>query len=215
MSTHLAVFGGSGRTGQHLVRQALESGFQVTALARSPEKLTGPLAASPDGLALVKGSVTDPTAVAKTIQAADAVISLLGPTNNRPTFEVCRGTQVILDVMAARGLRRIVLTAGAGVSTAGDSPTAIDFAIGYILKAAARNVYRDMQSTVDIVRASGLDWTVIRAPMLTDQPASGNLRVGMLGDDIGMRLSRQDLAAFILKQVESTEYLHQSPVVSN
>lgn len=215
MISKIAVFGGTGRTGQHLIRQALESGFLVAALARSPEKLAAAQDSKPDGLVLVKGAVTDSAAVNLVLQGADAVISLLGPSDNRPTFEICRGMQVILDGMFTQGIRRILLTAGAGVSTPGDSPTAFDHLIGLMLKATARNVYQDMQLSVDLVRASGLDWTVVRAPMLTDQQGGGQIRVGMLGEGVGMRLARSDLAAFILKQVASSEYLCRSPVISN
>lgn len=207
----LAIFGGTGRTGQHLVSQALEQGHQVTVLARSPAKLTAKHA----NLIVVEGNVKDQTAVEKTISGADAVLSVMGPANNKPLLEISRGTANIIAAMKKLGCRRLIVTAGAGVGDPKDRPKLINRIITMALKLTAKHVLDDMQKVVDMVRGSDLDWTVVRLPMLTDAPKSEKIAVGYIGKGVGSRIARRDIADFILKQVEDTAYLRASPAISN
>ena len=207
---HLAIFGGTGRTGQHLVQQALDQGHQVTALARTPSRLPQ----TSDHLTVVQGDVTDPSAVQRAVAGADAVISVLGPTKNEPTFEISRGTQNILSAMQQSGVKRLIIAAGAGVRDPQDKPGLFDKAIGLLLKLVSRYVYEDMLRTVELVRSSDRDWTVVRVPMLTDSEKTGQVKVGYLGG-VGTRIDRADMADFILQQVHSDRYLCASPVISS
>ena len=78
----------------------------------------------------------------------------------------------------------------------------------------AGNVARDMGAAVARVQASGVDWTVIRAPRLTDKPG-GTLRVGYVGHGVGMELSRTDFAREILEAAIKGQHIRQMPAVSN
>lgn len=207
----LAIFGATGRTGQHLVRQALERGHEVVAFARSPQKL------EPDGdrLTVVQGDVQDAAKVAEAVAGADAVVSVLGPTENKPAFAVTKGTQNILDAMRQHGVQRLVLSAGAGVGDPNDAPKLINRVINALLKLVSRWVYEDMKRVVDTVRQSDVDWTVVRVPMLTDDPAGGTVTAAYVGRGMGMRLSREDMASFMLDQVTDDTYLHQAPAISS
>jgi putative NADH-flavin reductase len=207
----IALFGASGKTGQHLLRLALEAGHEVTALVRTPAKisLTHP------NLRLVQGDLQDRLKVEQALQGADAVLSTLGPSHNRPTFEISQGTNTLLAAMQACGVRRLVISAGAGVRDPNDTPGLFDRLIQRLIKLASRNVYEDMLRTVELVRASDRDWTVVRVPMLTDDPPKGNLVVTWVGKGMRPRLSRADLARFMLQQLDSDEHLRQAPAVSN
>ena len=153
----IAVFGGTGRTGKHLIEQALAAGHQVTALARTPAKLP-----SHERLTIIQGDIQDRAAVEKTVVGAEAVVSVLGPTSNEPTFEVSKGTQHILGAMQKHGVRRLIISAGAGVADPNDTPKPLNKAINLLLKLVSRNVYEDMQRVVEIVRASDCDWSIVR-----------------------------------------------------
>lgn len=207
----LAIFGATGRTGQHIVRQALEAGYEVRAFTRSPHKL----AASSENLTVVEGNVTDAGAVERAVTGVDAVISVLGPTENKPTFEVTTGTEHILSAMERHGVERLVISAGAGVGDPQDEPTLVNRAINVLLRLASRWVYEDMKRTVETVRDTDVDWTVVRVPMLTDDPGTGSVSAGYVGRGMGMRISREDMARFMLQQVEDATYRHQAPVISN
>ena len=207
----IAVFGATGRTGIHIVQQALEAGHEIVALARTPAKLS----ISHPHLKIVQGDIYHAAQVEQTVTGVEAVISVLGPTSNQPEFAISTGMEIILAALQRQNVKRLIISAGAGVSDPQDAPKLFDKAIGLLLRTFSRNVYEDMLRVVATVRASDRDWTVVRVPMLTDGPLTGQIRIGMVGKGTGPRISRADMAAFMLKQVTDTQYLHQAPVVSN
>jgi len=207
----LTIFGATGRTGKKLVAQALEAGHKVVAYARTPSKLQ----IEHERLAAVEGDVHDAGQVASAVAGAEAVLSVLGPTSNEPTYEVSRGMANIVAAMEAQGVQRLVQSVGAGVSDPRDQPGLFDRAIKVALWVFSRHVYEDMARTAELIRASDLDWTLVRVPMLTDDPAQGDLKVGYLGQGVGPRVSRADLATFMLEQVEDPTWVRQAPVISS
>jgi putative NADH-flavin reductase len=207
----LVVFGGSGRAGRLVVKQALAAGHEVTVLARSPHKLD----LRHERLRVVMGNALDPAPVAQAVAGADAIVSLIGPGKDQPPMTVSKSTATIIAAAKDCGVERLVVVVGAGVGDAQDRPALLDKLIIAVLKRAAASVYEDMKATAAIVRASDREWTLVRIPMLTDQPATGKPRVGYLGQGVGSRLSREELAAFLLKQVADRAYVHAAPVVSN
>lgn len=209
-SIKIALFGGSGRAGRHVVEQALAAGYHITALARTPAKLP-----KHERLTIIQGDVQDPAAVEQTVAGAKAVISVLGPTSNEPRFEVSKGTQHLLTAMQNHGVRRLIIAAGAGVGDPNDTPKLLNKAINVLLKLLSRNVYEDMKQTVAIVRASDRDWTVVRVPRLVDDPRTGKINVGYVGNGMGMQINRADMADFMLQQLQSSAYLRQAPAISN
>ncbi|HZQ05075.1 MAG TPA: SDR family oxidoreductase [Anaerolineae bacterium] len=207
----LAIFGGTGKTGKYLVEQALAEGNHVTALVRNPNKL----AIQNPHLTLVQGEIGNAAAVERTIAGADAVISVLGPTSNAPEFQVSTGMQNIIAAMKKHGVRRLVVSTGAGVGDPNDEPKLFHHLMNFALALVSRNVYEDMKRTVDVVRASELDWTIVRVPMLTDDQKIGRVQVGYVGKGMGPRITRADMADFILKQVSDRQFVRQAPAISN
>ena len=206
----IAVFGGTGRTGRHVVEQALAAEHSITALARTPAKLP-----KHERLVAIQGDVQDPSAVEKTVVGAEAVISVLGPTSNEPTFEVSKGMRHILAAMQKQGVRRLIISAGAGVGDPNDTPKLSNKAINLLLKLLARNVYEDMKGAVDVVRASEHDWTIVRVPRLIDGPKTGLIKVGYVGNGMGMQINRADMAGFMLDQLQNGAYIRKAPAISN
>ncbi len=207
----LTVFGATGRTGQHVVEQSLAAGHDVTAYARNLSKL----ATLHERLNVVQGDITDPVCVAQAIAGADAVISVLGPTENKPDYVVTKGMNNILAAMHQYNVKRLIISAGAGVGDPQDEPKLFNHVISLLLKLLSRHVVEDMTRVVGVVRQSDREWTIVRVPMLTDDPPTGNIRVGYVGKGTGVRISRADMAAFMLQQVASHDYLYQAPVISN
>lgn len=207
----LAIFGVTGKTGEHLLEQALAAGNQVTALVRNPTKLTLQVSR----LTVVQGEVENAAQVEATIMGAEAVISVLGPTASAPAFSISRGTQNIVAAMTKQGIRRLVVSAGAGVSDPNDTPKLSNHLIHIALALMARKVYEDMKRVVAIVRDSELDWTVVRVPMLTDDAKLGRVQAGYVGNGAGLRITRADMADFMLKLAADRRYLRQAPAISN
>jgi len=207
----ITIFGATGRTGLHIVEQALERGYEVTAFVRNPDRL-GEFRSQVD---VVQGDILEKEPVSRAVAGADALISVLGPTQNEPTFEVSQGTRHILDGMQQHGVRRLIVSAGAGVGDPNDEPKLFNKIINILLKLFSRYVYEDMARTVEIVRNSNVDWTVVRVPMLSDEPAKGDVQVGWVGKGMGSRITRADMAGFMLDQAQSNAYVHRAPAISN
>ena len=207
----IIVFGATGRTGQLVVRQSLEKGYQVVAFTRSPQKL----ALDGADLAIFEGDIQDAPQVSAAIEGTDAVISTLGPRDNRQQYVITSGMENILLGMKQHGVSRLIMTTGAGVGDPNDKPGLFDKLMNLLLGIISRNVYLDMAKTSELVRKSDVDWTIVRAPMLTDGPESGEIKAAWVGKGLGMRISRKDLASFIVAQLNDGIYLHQAPAVSN
>ena len=207
----IAVFGGTGKTGRHVVEQGLAAGHSVVVLARNPAKLA---IQHPD-LQVVQGDIQDAAKVLETVRGTDAVISALGPTSNKPEFAVSKGMANIIAAMRQTGVKRLIVTAGAGVREEMDQPGMADKLIVMALKLLNGNVLADMQQVVDQVKKSGLEWTVVRGPMLTDGAPTGPVRAGGVGKDIGTRLARADFATFLLAQVNNPQWVGKAPAISN
>lgn len=204
----LAVFGATGGTGSQVVKQALAAGHQVTALARDPGKLgfTDP------NLTVIAGSVLDAAPVQQTLQGADAVVVSLGNTANNPDYVVSQGTQVILEAMKALGQpRRIVVVSSLGV---GESKDQVPFAFKMLMKTALKKPMEDKERQEALVKASGLDWTIVRPGGLTNGPATGQYKSGLDPKISAGQVSRADVAAFVLQQLSDDTYLRQAPAIS-
>jgi putative NADH-flavin reductase len=207
----IAVFGGTGKTGQHFVRQAVEAGHTVVVLARTPAKL----AQAGTRLQVVAGDAADPACVAQVVAGADVVVSVLGPAKGQAPFSISKAMENIIHAMQAAGARRLLVSVGAGVGDPQDQPKFINHVINALLKLTARGAYEDMLKVATMVRASPLNWTLVRVPMLTDDPATGTIQVGAVGKGMGPRITRADMAAFILGQAASDEYVGKAPAISN
>ena len=206
----VAVFGATGRTGRHLVEGALRDGHEVVALVRDPGKLD----VSYEGLRLVEGDVLIPSRVEQTVAGADAVLSALGHTKTSPKDVHARGTENIVAAMKKHGVRRLVSLTGAGVRDAGDRPKVVDRVFSGLLKLLQRDVLEDAERHAGVIRASGLDWTIVRAPRLTDGPATGKYRVGSVGQNSGTKISRADVAGFMLRGLTDHSNVGQAPMIS-
>jgi putative NADH-flavin reductase len=207
----IAIFGSTGKTGQHVVEQALERGYEVTAFVRDPSKLT----VDPESVRVVQGDAQDAEAVAKAVEGADAVISALGQTPSSQKDLLTVSADHIVDAMKDHGVDRYVTLLGAGVSDPKDhSSIGRKFMLG-LMKIFARHILEDAQNHADKVRASGLDWVIVRPPRLTDGERTGRVEAGYMKLGPSATISRADLATFMLDSVEDDTWVGQAPMVTN
>jgi putative NADH-flavin reductase len=210
----LAILGATGRTGTPLVRDAIAAGHEVRALVRSPEKGRERLG-DHERLELVTGDALDAGSVHDVVSGADAVIDVTGPTAASPGDLRRRAAPVLVAAMGSAGVDRLVALTGAGVRAEGDRPKVADRLIRGVMRVVARDALHDGDGYVATVRSSDLRWTVVRAPRLVDASARGGLRVvPHLGGDVGTKLGRDDLAAFLLATAVDGGHVHELPVVS-
>jgi hypothetical protein len=143
------------------------------------------------------------------------VLSVLAPSGNQPAYTVSRGIDNILAAMKAHGVRRLIISVGAGVRDPRDTPTPVHALFGVLVKLLSRAVYEDMRQAAEKVRASDLDWTIVRVPRLVDGPASAGVWSGYVSKEMGTSLRRADLAAAMLKQLSDRTHIRQAPAISS
>lgn len=202
------IFGSTGSIGRQLVEQALEQGHAVTAFARNPAKLNIKHA----NLKVVQGDVMDFTSVEKAVQGQDAVLCSIG-AGSKGTIR-SEGTRSIIQAMENAGVRRFICQTSLGV---GDSQGNLNFFWKYIMFGILlRDALADHEKQENYVKRSRLDWTIIRPAAFTDGNRTGEYRHGFPGTDktTKLKISRPDVADFMLKQLADDTYLHKTPSVS-
>jgi putative NADH-flavin reductase len=206
----IALFGASGKTGGHFLKLAIEQGYAVKALVRSPEKiaLQSPL------LQVIKGDVLNEQDVHKTIQDTEVVVSLFGHVKGSPEWLQTNGTKNIVQAMKKQGIRKIISLSGGGLPYPEDKPKVPDHLIRLIMKVFVPRILNDAIAHAQVLKESNLDWVIIRGPRLTDGEKKGHYRVGWVGVNASTQIARADLADFILKQVEDTSFIKKMPFVS-
>ncbi len=205
----ITIIGSTGGTGLELVKQALELGHEVTAFARTPAKLDD---LQHDNLRIVQGDVKNPADVEKAIESQEAVLSALGsPTLKSGDTTLSEGTKNIVEAMKRYGVRRFVCETGLGVGDSKDQP---GFFIRKIfIPLVLKNVFPEKEIQEEIIRKSGLDWIIVRPGGLTNGNKTSRYRHGS-DKNIKGRISRADVAEFMLEQMESDQYLHQTPAIT-
>ena len=193
----ILVIGGAGRTGAHIIEQALGHGHDVRALQHvTPVSVTHPR------LEVVSGSVLDADAVAAAVEGMEAVASAVGGGGN-PGGVYSEGVANVLYGMALHGATRLAAVSAAGVFARKDPRIAMGFRL--LIATALRGVYDDMERMEQRIAASGVEWTIIRPVGLTDDPATGHYRVSGDGSMLpkATRIARADVAALALKALET------------
>jgi putative NADH-flavin reductase len=220
----LTIFAASGGIGRQLLDQALAAGHDVTAVVRNPDSLPGGRFRT----VVADLAAADPATLEPAVAGADAVLSGLGPRSASEAGIASRGTRAIVQAMQATGVRRIVVVSAAPISTVASpgrpEPPRHDPGDGFwmrhlfshVAKAAFRTHYADLALMEDVLRDSGLDWTVVRPPRLTNKPATGAYRTAY-GQNLrgGAFVSRADVAHLMLRVLGQDETIKQAIGVAN
>jgi putative NADH-flavin reductase len=206
----LLILGATGRTGQQIVTQALQAGHEVTALSRSADRIP-----VHDRLHLVAGSVTgEESMLAQAVRGQDAVISALGRGMSlKADSLIQRSVPVILSAMQTQRVRRLIFTSALGV---GDSIRDVPLFSRMVMRFLLRDIYADKVAGEELIRRSDLDWTLVQPPQLTNGPLTRSYRVGERLALRGMpRISRADVAHFILSQLDDTAYIRKVVLIAH
>ena len=210
MSKTIALFGATGGSGRAFLPKALAAGYSVRALVRTPSKLT----TSHERLTVIEGDILQAGDVQRTVAGADVVVSLIGQVKGSPKDLQTRGTQHIVDAVKARGPVKIISLTGGAVPYEKDRPKLIDKLFRGVMGTFFKHVVADATAHARVLEASGLPYVIVRGPRLTDGAEKGRYRTGYVGVDASASISRADLADFILRQIESDQYVGDMPFVS-
>lgn len=204
----LVIFGATGSIGRQVVNQALSQGHTVTAFAREASKV----GIEHPNLRIALGDVMDPISVENAIQGHDTVLCSIGA--GRKGNVRAEGTRNIINAMQKLGIRRLICQSSLGV---GDSRGNLNAFWKYIMFGLLlRPAYADHIRQEEHVRQSNLDWTIVRPGALIDGERTGQYKHGFPGTDktLKLKISRKDVADFMLRQLFDTNYLYRSPGLS-
>jgi putative NADH-flavin reductase len=220
----LTIFAATGGIGRQVLEQAVTAGHDVTAVVRNQSKLPEAVRSAGEVRVVTADlSAPDPAALESAVTGVDAVLSGLGPRSNSDAGVAWRGTRAIVQALQATQVRRIVVVSAAPVGTVPSpgrpEPPKHDPGDGFFMRhlfahvarAAFRNVYADLARMEDILADSGLDWTAVRPPRLTDKPLTGRYRTAY-GQNLrgGWSVSRPDVAHLMLRVLDQPETFKQA-----
>ncbi|CCH02293.1 Flavin reductase FR [Fibrella aestuarina BUZ 2] len=204
----IIIFGATGSIGRELVRQALDQGHTVTAFSRRPESVQ----VEHPSLQVYAGDVLDYAAVEQAIGGHDAVLCALGA--GRKGVVRAEGTRHIIQAMEREGIDRLICQTTLG---AGDSRENLNFFWKYLMFGLLlKQAMQDHELQEQYIRRSSLDWTIVRPAAFTDGPLTNLYQHGFGTNAAGLRLkiSRADVAAFMLAQLTTATYLRKTPGLS-
>ena len=205
----LLVIGATRGIGRNLIEQALDQEHEVAALARNPQRLN----LSHERLRVVAGDILDPATVNQAVEDRDAVCITIGvgPTR-RPVKVFSQGAKNVIDAMTDASVDMLICITGIG---AGDSHGHGGFFYEKIFNPLLlKTIYEDKNRQEELIRNSGLQWVVVRPGFLTNGPLTGTYRV--LTQLAGIRagkISRADVAHFILNEFDQKKYISKTPLL--
>ncbi len=211
----LVVFGANGATGQWLVRLAVERGHQVTAVMRE-----GASAIVPQGADVVRGDPLNAAFVNTAVSGKDAVVTALGVRDRHgrnpfssivsPLTLLSQSAAYMLAAMKRQRVSRISMVSAAGV---GDSRKTVAWPLRVVFRISNIHVdYEDIERAEALLAASGLDWQAVRPTTLTNGASTGTRRVDRYAAT--MRIAREDVARFMLDQLEQPQFGERTPMIS-
>lgn len=206
----LIVFGATGLTGLQVIKQALKKGDRVTAFVREPKGIL----LEYTNLEIKKGDVLEYYSVEEAVKGHDTVICCLGVKNPKDKSELrAKGTKNIIKAMESNNVKRLICLSALGT---GDSYELLPPHYKYlIIPLVMKPLYKDHSKQELYIKSSQLDWTIVRPAIMTNGEHTGNYQHGFsYKKGITMKISRADVADFILKQLHKTEYLYKTPCIS-
>jgi putative NADH-flavin reductase len=190
----LTVLGATGPTGQQILEQALSGGHEVTVLVRSLDRLPE---SARDRVTALTGDATRIQDVERALAGSEVVVSALGSGSDFKSDVASRAARALIPAAKAAGTKRVVVLSALGSGPTVSHASLVPRLFGRLLMGT---VMADKAVADDLIRASGLDWTLVRPAILTNGPHTGSYRaVTVPNRKVGDRISRADVADFMLR----------------
>ena len=207
----ILVIGAGGKSGRLVVERALAAGHTVTALVHSAEgEEKHPI---PAGAEVIHGDVQNPSRLETAMEGCKGVIDTLGgKTPYLTTTLEASAARVVIDTMKKVGAKRLVVISVVGV---GESKEQAGFFYEHVLMPTfLRGAMKDKEAMEQEVEHSGLEWVLVRPPVLSDSDATGSVRVVPEGEQ-AHKITRGDLAQFLVEQLTSDTYVGHAVTIAN
>lgn len=201
---HILIIGGNGGIGKQCIQVALNAGHKVTAVLRTPSKLT----LQHPHLNVVRGDITDPSSIALHLENKDAVISAVGVSGglfgDKPTTLYSQAAATILSGMEKTTTTRAFFISASAIEISPAIPFFYRLIARYVIQKLLKHMYHDLRTMEATVKKSALNWTIIRPPQLTDDPETGNYRTAVNAFLKNcLKISRADVAHFIIRNISN------------
>lgn len=209
----IAVFGASGGIGKFIVKHALDKGYDVNAYVRNPSKVD----VSHKNLTVFTGELDNDTRIKQAITDCDAVISALG-VPMKFTYDKMNsleGHKNIILAMQQLGVTRLIDWATPSVKFPAGKSSFITIMPGIIAGFLFPKAKKEIIAICDAIKATDLHWTIVRFVAPKNRPYTGNIKVGFGDKKMNFNISREDIAAFMLNQVEDKKYLYSMPIIGS
>ena len=207
----ILIFGATGGTGQELVKQSLEKGYEVSVFVRKDASKLDDLA---DKVTVFIGDVLDIISVKAAMSGHDAVLVALGTIPGKKNQVLSIGTKNIVDAMQDYGVKRLIVETGAGLLENKEALPAM-WRITFNMPPMS-TMFKDKIKQEQAIRDSKLDWTIVRPVNLTNGPLTSDYLTGEIIDlKLSSTVSRANVANFMVKQVESTDSISKALLISD
>lgn len=210
---NVIIFGATGGIGKWAVKHALEKGYQVTAYVRSPDKVKQ----QDEHLTVIKGEISDYETMRSALKGQDAVIWCVGiPMKNKLVhFESKKGHENLLRAMNETGVKRLIDWGTPSIHFEKDAKSFITVVPGIMAGILFSRAKEEMVSIGEMLKSSDLDWTLVRFMAPKDSAYKGTVKVGFGDVKMNFAISREDIGAFMVEQVESSQYIRSMPIIGS
>jgi len=211
MTNHIkvALIGATGKAGSYLLKTLLNQGYTVKALIRNPSSYNY----LHPNLEIVRGDIKDLETANELIKNCGVVISALGQAKDEPLIASV-AAQNIIKAMNKQQLKRYIFLTGLNIDVPGDKKSMKTVQASTWMKETFPVFVADKEKAFEIVKMSGLDWTMVRLPWIEQTEEVRNLTVS-LEDSPGEKISTTDLAHFLIDQILETDFIGKAPFVAS
>jgi putative NADH-flavin reductase len=205
----IAVLGGTGKAGKYLIRELINQGYIIKALARDPRKIEQ----FHPSIEIIQGNARDYESILNLLMECDAVISTLGPSRNEPdTCSIAAGH--IIKAMQSLNISRFIEVAGLGIDTPEDKKGLLTRILVTIMRWFASTVIDDRQKGYELLKNSNIQWTIVRCPMIKLTDLTRKIKTS-LTDSPGNQIGATDLACFLIDQLSNEMFIRKAPFIAN
>ncbi|MEJ2871459.1 NAD(P)H-binding protein [Actinomycetospora sp. OC33-EN08] len=209
---HVVVLGARGGSGRAVVVEALGAGHRVTAAVRDPDAFHT-LGITSNRLHVARVDVRDEESLVPVIDGQDVVVFAAGPPGRRAHGLYSQGAQATVAAMTRCRVDRLLAITSAGVRY-DDHELAPWYRL--LVRPLLGEIYADMSLMEQVVRASDLDWTLVRPVLLLDREPVGDYRVlDAATPRRGRTITRADLAQFIVGEIDERRWSRQAPTLAH
>lgn len=210
---NVVIFGATGGIGTWAVEHALQNGHHVTAYVRHPEKMQ----AASDHLTVLQGELDDAERMTTAVSGQDAVIWCVGIPMKRkyPGMPSLEGHKILIRAMKACGVKRLIDWGTPSIHFIEDKRSLITVVPGILAGIAFPQAKQEMVEIGKLVETSGLDWTLVRFMAPKNASYTGTLKVGFGDRKMNFSISRKDIGAFMVEQLDNSRYIRSMPIIGS